>query len=241
MIIIPDIHGRGFWKEAVKKAEPDEKIIFLGDYLDPYAYEGITPEMSIENFKEILEFKKNNADNVILLLGNHDFHYINDDLNGGRKIREHADWVESTLKENNDLFDFSYILKIGDTNYIFSHAGFIEGWVNEVYKTDSILEAAEKSNSDFKNNDMREFSRCLNYISYSRGGYRMFGSPIWADMREHTLNLHFESTYQIFGHTQCSEEYIGKNYAMLDRRDAFRLNESDGKIERITFEDKLYR
>ena len=40
MIIIPDIHGRSFWKDAVKGRE-NEKIIFLGDYTDPYSYEGI--------------------------------------------------------------------------------------------------------------------------------------------------------------------------------------------------------
>ena len=34
ILIIPDIHGRTFWKECIK-CECDE-IIFLGDYLDPY-------------------------------------------------------------------------------------------------------------------------------------------------------------------------------------------------------------
>ena len=57
MIIIPDIHGRTFWKSAVEQKEKDEKIIFLGDYLDHYDYEKnsenelITTENAIENFK----------------------------------------------------------------------------------------------------------------------------------------------------------------------------------------------
>ena len=40
LIIIPDIHGRTFWKEAIQKY-PNSKTIFLGDYLDPYPHEGI--------------------------------------------------------------------------------------------------------------------------------------------------------------------------------------------------------
>ena len=46
-LIIPDVHGRTFWKYAIQQYPiekyPDIKIIFLGDYLDPYtSFEGIT-------------------------------------------------------------------------------------------------------------------------------------------------------------------------------------------------------
>ena len=34
--IIPDIHGRVFWKKAVDSASKDDTIVFLGDYLDMY-------------------------------------------------------------------------------------------------------------------------------------------------------------------------------------------------------------
>ena len=34
LIIIPDIHGRPFWRRAVEEY-PGEEFIFLGDYLDP--------------------------------------------------------------------------------------------------------------------------------------------------------------------------------------------------------------
>ena len=55
VLIFPDIHGRQFWKEAIKKFPKDQypnlKIIFLGDYLDPYGYEGILCKDAIENFK----------------------------------------------------------------------------------------------------------------------------------------------------------------------------------------------
>ena len=43
MIVIPDVHGRTFWRQAVNEYLGKEHILFLGDYLDPYTYEGITP------------------------------------------------------------------------------------------------------------------------------------------------------------------------------------------------------
>ena len=81
--IIPDLHGRTFWKKAMKAPESSH-VVFLGDYLDPYRpsifdvypttkeEDDLSPEAVIENFKEILEFKKSAPDRVTLLLGNHD-------------------------------------------------------------------------------------------------------------------------------------------------------------------------
>lgn len=74
LIICGDIHGRSFWKNGLKhfNENPDSKMIFLGDYLDPYTrYEGITQEEALENFKQILEFAQANKNRVILLIGNH--------------------------------------------------------------------------------------------------------------------------------------------------------------------------
>ena len=71
LLVLPDIHGREFWRGPCNDIEKYDKVIFLGDYLDPYGFEGIEVEDAIENFKEILELKKNNMDKVVLLLGNH--------------------------------------------------------------------------------------------------------------------------------------------------------------------------
>ena len=42
ILIIPDVHGRTFWRAALETGNY-EKVIFLGDYVDPYVYEGIDP------------------------------------------------------------------------------------------------------------------------------------------------------------------------------------------------------
>ena len=72
ILIIPDCHGRWFWKNPCKEHKDEfEKIVFLGDYVSPYNYEGISNEEALNVFKEIIEFKKENLKKVVLLMGNH--------------------------------------------------------------------------------------------------------------------------------------------------------------------------
>ena len=75
ILVIPDVHGRTFWKEAVEK-HPTLPVVFLGDYLDPYARENITPDDALTNFKDIIAFNQANKDRVTLLIGNHEIHYF---------------------------------------------------------------------------------------------------------------------------------------------------------------------
>ncbi len=67
ILIIPDVHGRAFWRETVDR-HPSLPVVFLGDYLDPYARENITPEEALANFKDIIAFKQANKDRVTLLI-----------------------------------------------------------------------------------------------------------------------------------------------------------------------------
>lgn len=85
ILIVGDIHGREFWKEPVKTVleNSDAKIIFLGDYLDCYPDEFDSDfelghdastgylQAAIDNFKQIIELKKQYSDRIALLLGNH--------------------------------------------------------------------------------------------------------------------------------------------------------------------------
>lgn len=68
ILVLGDTHGRPFWKEIIEKENPD-KIIFLGDYVS--THEGISAEQQLSNLEEILTYKENNPDKVILLRGNH--------------------------------------------------------------------------------------------------------------------------------------------------------------------------
>ena len=81
ILILPDVHGRQFWKDACLNHKDEfEKIVFLGDYVSPYPYEEISNKKAIDVFEEVLKFKKENPDKVVLLMGNHDFSYINSSI-----------------------------------------------------------------------------------------------------------------------------------------------------------------
>lgn len=68
ILVLSDIHGRIIWKDIIAKETPN-KIIFLGDYVT--SHEGITAEQQLYNLNEILEYKEENPEKVILLRGNH--------------------------------------------------------------------------------------------------------------------------------------------------------------------------
>ena len=49
VLIIPDVHCRDFYIEPLEKYFKEvDKVVFLGDYLDPYYYEGFTREAGIK-------------------------------------------------------------------------------------------------------------------------------------------------------------------------------------------------
>ena len=78
ILIVPDVHGRKFWHKAKEMIDSVDKVVFLGDYLDPYPFEHISRLDAIKEFEEIIKFKNDNPDKVVLLLGNHDCAYCFD-------------------------------------------------------------------------------------------------------------------------------------------------------------------
>ncbi len=135
VLIIPDVHGRTFWKRAIDKYPieqyPDLIIVFLGDYLDPYVdYDGISQEQAFNNFKEILKYK--DQDNrIILLIGNHDWHYF-----------VHIDTCRIDFKREKEIkelfinnlykFHITYEIELDGCKYLFSHAGITKNWLDNI-------------------------------------------------------------------------------------------------------------
>lgn len=71
--VIGDIHGRSNWQKIDLSSY--DRVVFMGDYLDPYDY-NITCVDIWDNFQKILELKKKDPLKIILLFGNHDYHYL---------------------------------------------------------------------------------------------------------------------------------------------------------------------
>lgn len=234
MIIIPDIHGRTFWKEAVRDRENDD-IVFLGDYLDPYSYEGVTPDNAFENLKDILDFKKEHKENVTLLLGNHDLGYLNPEINICRHDFDRHDEIKALLEDNPEWFRLCTSKEIGGRTFLFSHSFMSSYWL-EVCKQvlqfdyDQPSQIAEILNEmyDQRRDDMFEL---LAMVSEHRGGSDPIGSIVWSDLLEVKLrNAFVPGIYNVFGHTQVKSPAIYSKFACLDCKQAFAIS-ADGKIE----------
>lgn len=135
VLIIPDVHGRTFWIDAISKYPidkyPNLKIIFLGDYLDPYtSYDGISAETAYNNFLAILDMTKKDP-RIILLIGNHDWHYfVNLDTCRIDYAREKQ--IEKLFVNNIKRFRLTYTIELDGCKYLFSHAGITQKWLNDM-------------------------------------------------------------------------------------------------------------
>jgi len=199
--VIPDIHGRGFWHEAENLIDSSERVIFLGDYLDPYPYEEITERAAFVNFLHILDFKKSNPDKVILILGNHDGHYFFGDINCSRKSYANEELFRSFFLEDRELFDFAHEETVAGKRFLFTHAGIHPGYLREMRLPEEYSPETVRA-MDFSQM-LTAYSRCRSWSS--RYDY---GSPMWCDLEEWARfpeGEYPEGIVQVFGHTQ--QEY----------------------------------
>ena len=204
-VIIPDVHGRSFWRDAVLGHEED-KIIFLGDYVDPYDWEGINPNDAYHGLLDIIEFKKAHPDNVVLLLGNHDLGYLDDTICNCRMDMDLHDRISRTLEENLDLFDIVHIEEVGGGKVLFSHAGIAENWIRhrrDIVGNPDVFWPEHMNELLHGNQPGRErLFQALADVSWYRGGLDKVGSPVWADVQEYLDGERLIGGYlHIFGHT----------------------------------------
>jgi predicted MPP superfamily phosphohydrolase len=241
ILIIPDIHARPFWKKAVEQNfDKVDKIIFLGDYLDGYPWEGFTRKDAITNFQEIIDFKKEHKDKVILLLGNHCLPYV-DKKNFYTRSRydsSNAYHIEGMFRSHRSLFQLAHEEYINGKRYLFTHAGLIPKWY-EKHK-DLIGELTVPNLNRLLGNPKGMQALCE--VTRYRGGYDRYGSIVWLDVHDMTdaiqLSLEVEGKtvnddlpweYQVFGHSQQKEHpIITKEFACLDCRKAFILTDEGG-------------
>lgn len=236
LLIIPDVHGRMFWMSAVRQY-PELPVVFLGDYLDPYTYyEAILPSEALENFREILNFKKDNMDKVTLLLGNHDIHYFGEYLNSSRKDKDNFTMINRLFSDNLSLFLMAMNIRLRERNYLLTHAGIVPGWMK--VRTPDVDMNDTETVCNFFNHKVKDEEVFLDFIcnglmdrSASRWGNAKYPSPMWADVDDHILlTERLPNAYQIFGHTQQElNPVITNEFACLDCRKAFLLLES-GKL-----------
>ena len=241
ILILPDIHSRTFWKEATKKYEQEcDKIIFLGDYVDSYPDEGFTRKQAIRTLEEVIEYKLNNKEKTILLLGNHDCHYLIKNFpRSTRYDSSNAYKIRELYCQNKHLFKLAHEETINDKKYLFTHAGLMNSWIER--NKDMIGEPTVDSLNHLLDNP-RGISTLSEISNYRTWLGEKSGSIVWSDVREkidlddsleYNIIPNADSIvegydYQIFGHTQQNKDpMITDKWACLDCRKAFILDEDD--------------
>lgn len=222
ILILPDIHGRTFWKEPLADVSEYEKVVFLGDYLDPYPQEGVTPHMALDNFMEIIDFAQANKEKAVLLLGNHDLHYVSELYRQRAVSSRYNSSMKNVYKhlfeENRNMFFLAWETTYGDQKVLFTHAGVTEGWYNANRNVIGELDSEHLNMLMETENGIRTLAQ----IGYERGGMFKWGSMVWADLYEMYVSKPFSSIFQVFGHSQQhNAPVITRHWACLDCRRPF--------------------
>lgn len=206
ILIIPDVHGRDFWVKPCTHIDEFDKIIFLGDYHDPYPYQ-VSRDTSRHLLRDkLVPFVEVNRDKIICLFGNHDGNYLVGDM-ADRCDTYHKNQIKDLLHK----LDLQLIYQVD--GYLFSHAGVLPTW----------LDINGLKLGDL--NDISFMHPALMQVSPYRGGWSEVGSCIWGDVREYDEADKLSGLYQIFGHTQLqSSPVITDKFACLDCRKAFVLD-----------------
>ena len=218
-IIIGDVHGRDQWKQIVAQEKDADTVIFLGDYFDSF---DISAVEQMHNFKEIVEFKETSFTNagtddqhktqVILLIGNHDYHYfpeINDSSTSGYQTKM-ALVIKQLIGENRKHLQVAH--RIGE--FVFSHAGISSEWLDDTVTDWTEQNMVDKINELFKYTplslDYRSFKMfsATEWSGASGYGNETYQGPMW--IRPKALMSANKDTLrkkiiQVVGHTYQNE------------------------------------
>ena len=224
--VVPDVHGKSFWKIAKEKIDSVDEVIFLGDYLDAYTFKILANrEIELNNFLEILNFKKEYPEKVVLLLGNHDIGYLLRLGCSRQTYGEMFDIYQQHFEENITLFQMTEYVQLNDEKICFSHAGVLRKWVEKVMQKLDLDNLSSKLAildgifnfliQKYKEPEYESFLKwALWLVGPARGGFDgSCGSIVWADSTEWEGEENFFGTEitQVIGHNRLSSSMILTN------------------------------
>lgn len=219
-----DLHGRSSWKLIAHLERDADVFISMGDEFD--SYENFSTAEQMYNFQELLNFKKEqeiNGKKVILLIGNHTFHYYPEIgyqgysgyQSGGAKS------IEFLINENREHLQMAY----AQDNILFTHAGVSEVWLRNVVVDLEVPEYRANKIADFINEVWKYKPHNFNFCGiWSSTGDEETQTPIWIRPRslmKSSQNIKKEGIVQVCGHTTQSQIDIegkatGGKYFFID-------------------------
>lgn len=206
-VIIADVHGRDQWKQILAQETDADKIVFLGDYFDSFDLSGA---VQMHNFKEIIEFKEKSGKEVIMLVGNHDYHYfpeIDESSTSGYQYRM-APAIKLLIQENRQHLQVAYRMD----EFVFSHAGISSEWLDDFIPSWNLDTMVDRINETFKYTPTNLCYRSYKITDADKGewigsggyGNEIYQGPMWirpkALMSANRDTLRKE-IIQVVGHT----------------------------------------
>lgn len=229
IIGIGDIHGRNIWKKIISDNEDADEFVFVADYFDSY---DVNTTTQVNNFLDIIEFKKTSGKKVVLLKGNHDHHYLeaigNTGTGGYQAIGSFM--ITPVIEANKEHLQIAYSFD----NLLFTHAGVGESFMDITFgkggwKMENIAEDL---------NELDKYKpRSFIFNGRNNSGDDMGQTPIW--IRPRSLmrdSQEIKKKYiQIVGHTHGKEIDIkgkstGGKYFFIDTLPYQYLIWEDGKF-----------
>ncbi|HRO86217.1 MAG TPA: metallophosphoesterase [Niabella sp.] len=210
IIALGDTHGRNKWKQVVSR-ESFDKLIFIGDYFD--SHDGISAVRQKENFKEILAYKECSPEKVVLLIGNHDFHYLDGvyETYSGYQQRQRSS-IQALLQPAVDkgLLQVCFVWK----HLLFSHAGVTRTWCRNHLPEGGTIE--HNINSLFRK-DLSAFAFALGRTNNPTGDDPE-QSPLWVRPPS-LLEDWLDSYIQVVGHTVQKSLVLSDEVIFIDTLD----------------------
>jgi predicted MPP superfamily phosphohydrolase len=226
-VVIGDVHGRSLWKLIVNQEQDADRIVFIGDYFDSFDIKG---DDQLNNFLDIIEYKKSSSKEVIMLIGNHDHHYFPEVGNtgtSGYQVRM-APSIQHVIDTNREHLQMAYQMD----EFLFSHAGISSMFLDSVFGKDGWKEETmvEQVNELFKYKPLTfGFGEAVNISEFSfidPYGDNTEQSPIWIRPRslmKANYNTLRKKVIQVVGHTQVkkldlegAKNSAGGRYYLID-------------------------
>ncbi len=216
-VVIGDIHGRSTWK-LITHLENADRIIFVGDYFDSF---DIKTEEQLNNFLDIIEYKKSSGKEVIMLIGNHDHHYfpeISDTgTSGYQRVGKYQ--IEPIIDANREHLQIAYQMD----EFLFTHAGVSSIFMDETFGLNKwkVETIADQLNEMFKHRP-----GVFTFNGIDGYGDDEYQTPIWIRPRSlmrANKNTLRKQVIQVVGHTQvksldliAADKTFGSRYYLID-------------------------
>lgn len=223
-LALGDAHGRIDKVKAFLAYKPEEKHVFVGDYVDSFTQ----PDMIIyETLKTVIE------SDATLILGNHDIHYLDNAPFRCSGYRQH---IAQSLNQIFEAFIDRFVPCAVEDGFIITHGGITQELWKSLFKTSNVADISRIINEEWKefikyrDSHYPQVSRIFNIPEF-RGGSHGYGGIFWADWRDEV----YCPVGQIFGHSKTSKgvaQIASNHWALGCDDDIYEcFNTTTGEVE----------